>query len=202
MNKPILNNEIKLLGTILTKPTYSHEVSEEKFYTFFLSTRRKSNIFDIIPITINKRLMEEQALDIGNKVFIQGQFRSKNLMVDGKSKLLLTAFAKTIEEAPLPDDINTIELVGTICKPPIYRITPLKREIADVLIATNRTYNKSDYIPCIAWEGNARLVSGLKVGDTITIKGRIQSRKYNKEINGEMQEKTAYEISINDIQII
>jgi primosomal replication protein N len=145
--------------------------------------------------------MESVPLDVGKTVSISGQFRSYNKLTDGRSKLMLTVFVRDISEECGDDkNPNQIDLVGYICKDPIYRTTPFRREICDVLVAVNRAYNKSDYIPCIAWGRNARFVSGLSVGTKITLSGRIQSREYQKQLlNGETDTRTAYEISVNRI---
>ena len=157
---------------------------------------------DVIPITVSDRLMEGQNFEIGNLIGLIGQFRSYNKIVDGKSKLVLRVFVRELcecdENAP-----NVIELEGYVCKPPVYRTTPFKREIADLLIAVNRAYNKSDYIPAIAWGRNARYASTFDVGDKIHLVGRIQSRIYQKSLDdGTIEERVAYEVSITKFETI
>jgi len=138
----------------------------------------------------------------GSHICISGQFRSYNKLIDGKSRLMLTVFVRDLEEVEESKNPNSIELIGYICKEPIYRITPFKREICDILLAVNRAYNKSDYIPCIAWGRNARYVKNLDIGDKIVLNGRIQSRTYQKLLeSGEYESKVAYEISINRISM-
>ncbi len=193
----ITNNRVTLTGIITKEPTFSHEVYGEGFYEFILSVPRLSEQHDLLPITISERLLNDTDMGLGCAVTVVGQFRSYNKIEDNKSKLMLTVFARSI--GPARDDINpnTVELNGYICKPPMYRITPFKREISDVLIAVNRAYSKSDYIPCIAWGRNARFVNTLTVGDHIQIIGRIQSREYQKACEGDIIEtRTAYEVSI------
>lgn len=193
----ITNNRVTLTGIITKEPTFSHEVYGEGFYEFVLSVPRLSEQHDLLPITISERLLNDMDMGLGCAVTVVGQFRSYNKIENNKSKLMLTVFARSI--GPARDDINpnTVELNGYICKPPMYRITPFKREISDVLIAVNRAYSKSDYIPCIAWGRNARYVNTLTVGDHIQIIGRIQSREYQKACEGDIVEtRTAYEVSI------
>ena len=196
------NNKVFLKGEVVSKPVFSHEVFGEGFYELNLNVKRLSDNYDIVPITVSERLLGDSKFDIGNFVAIKGQFRSYNKMVDNKSKLLLTVFVREIIEIDESMNPNIIELNGFICKEPIYRTTPFKREICDVLLAVNRAYNKSDYLPCIAWGRNARFVKNIKVGQKVCIIGRIQSREYQKRINdNESLVKTAYEISISKIRI-
>ena len=174
----------------------------EKFYDTTVSVERLSGQSDVIPITVSDRLMEGQNFEIGNLIGLIGQFRSYNKIVDGKSKLVLRVFVRELcecdENAP-----NVIELEGYVCKPPVYRTTPFKREIADLLIAVNRAYNKSDYIPAIAWGRNARYASTFDVGDKIHLVGRIQSRIYQKSLDdGTIEERVAYEVSITKFETI
>ncbi len=207
MNEEVIkNNTTVLLGTVASDFTLSHEVYSEGFYTFNLEVSRLSQTSDILPITISERLLDE-ALKIGTKVKIVGQVRSYNNFNEAtrRNKLILTLFARDIEildELPT-NNPNDIFLNGYLCKPPIYRVTPFGREIADILIAVNRSYNKSDYIPCIAWGRNARFAGKLAVGNNVKIWGRMQSRDYQKTLDtGEVQEKTAYEISVSKLELV
>lgn len=194
------NNKVYLRGEILTKPEFSHELFGEGFYEINLAVSRLSEQKDIIPITISERLLNNEDFKIGNTIALKGQFRSYNKIVDGKSKLILTVFVRELVEIDETINPNIIELNGFICKTPIYRTTPFKREICDTLIAVNRAYNKSDYIPCIAWGRNARFVKDINVGDKVFVVGRIQSREYQKKLDdNSVLIKTAYEISINKI---
>ena len=194
----LANNKVYLSGEVLTQPRFSHEVFGEGFYEFKMSVVRLSNQTDVIPVTASERLLGETPVRVGSRVAVTGQFRSYNKLSDNHSKLMLTVFARTIEDYDEELNPNTIELDGYICKKPMYRTTPFKREICDVLLAVNRAYNKSDYIPCIAWGRNARYVNTLDVGEHITLSGRIQSREYLKQLEGGRQEtRTAYEVSVS-----
>lgn len=196
------NNRVMLTGKVLTQPIFSHETFGEGFYELKLSVPRLSDKEDIIPIIVSEKLLADNKFAIGNTVRIKGQFRSYNKNEGEKSKLILTVFVREIVEN-MSEDINPniIEITGYICKPPIYRTTPFKREICDILVAVNRAYNKSDYLPCIAWGRNARFIKNVEIGAKLFIVGRIQSREYQKKYdNGDIENKTAYEISITRIQ--
>lgn len=193
------NNMVYVAGEIYSMPEYSHEVYGEEFYEFILRVDRLSDSYDLIPITISSRLIDD--FKIGKKIGVEGQFRSYNKQEDSKSKLMLTVFVRNITEYKENSNPNYIEVVGYICKEPIYRTTPFNREICDILIAVNRSYNKSDYLPLIAWGRNARYSKNFKVGDKIKIVGRIQSREYVKKVNEENITKIAYEISLNKISL-
>ena len=198
------NNIAHLCGTVEDLPEFSHEVFGEKFYTFTLRIVRLSGAFDKIRITISDRLFAGFDIISGKSVRISGQFRSYNSIENGKGKLILSVFAKDIADASADDmkNPNYLYLNGFICKPPVYRTTPFGREICDILLAVNRTYNKSDYIPIIAWGRNARYCKGLPVGENLRIWGRIQSRDYQKKISeDEMITKTAFEVSVSKLEI-
>lgn len=196
------NNKVFLTGVVNSNPVFSHEIFGEGFYNLNLKVERLSSNFDIIPITISERLLTGEAFKFGNKVSIKGQFRSYNKGENGKSHLVLTVFVREITEFDESMNPNIIELTGFICKSPIYRTTPFKREICDVLLAVNRAYNKSDYLPCIAWGRNARFIKNIDVGKKVSVIGRIQSREYQKKIGeAESLTKTAYEISISKIRV-
>jgi len=196
------NNWVYLAGSIHTCPAFSHEMYGEGFYSFYLSVPRLSEHVDILPVMISERLIVDIKLDAGSEIVVEGQFRSYNKFVDGSNRLVLTVFARDIK--PKLEEIknpNQIFLNGFVCKQPIYRTTPFKREISDLLIAVNRSYNKSDYIPTIAWGRNARFCQQLSVGDQLKIWGRIQSRTYQKKLaGGELVDKTAYEVSISKME--
>jgi single-stranded DNA-binding protein len=194
------NNKVYLCGEIVSDPVFSHEIYGEGFYEMLVSVARLSEQKDILPVTISERLLMEGGIKRGNVIAITGQFRSYNKVEEGRSRLMLTVFVREIVPPQQSKNPNQITLTGYICKPPIYRTTPFAREITDLLLAVNRAYNKSDYIPCIAWGRNARFVRNLKVGDKVTISGRIQSREYQKKIDEERVEtRTAYEVSIGKI---
>ncbi len=193
------NNRVFLFGEIASEPKFSHESFGEAFYEIDLKVKRLSEQFDTIPITISDKLLTKE-MQVGTKLAIKGQFRSYNKVEDEKSKLMLTVFVREIIEYNETMNPNIIEISGFVCKEPTYRTTPFKREICDVLIAVNRAYNKSDYLPCIAWGRNARYVKNLEIGKKVNLVGRIQSREYQKKTEtGEILTKTAYEVSINKI---
>ena len=194
------NNKVYLKGEIVTEAKYSHEVYGEGFYEMEVMVKRLSGQSDVLPVTISERLIESRQLKIGSSISALGQFRSYNKQVDGKSKLMLTVFVRELLDDDYAKNPNNIVLLGYVCKEPVYRTTPFSREIADILIAVNRAYNKSDYIPCIAWGRNARFVKNLQVGDKIAISGRIQSREYQKKLSdSETKILTAYEVSISKL---
>lgn len=194
------NNKVYVAGEIVSDAKFSHEVYGEGFYEFFVRVMRLSGQADILPVTLSERLIQGGMLGKGKTIFALGQFRSYNKIENGKSRLMLTVFVRELLDEMPDKNPNSILLSGYICKPPIYRTTPFNREIADVLVAVNRAYNKSDYIPCIAWGRNARFVKNLRVGDKIAISGRIQSREYQKKLSEtEMKTMTAYEVSVSKL---
>lgn len=199
------NNEVLLVGVAVSERRFSHKVYGEGFYTFDLEVPRLSESSDILPITISERLFANWGKITGKIFQVVGQFRSYNQYEEGKNRLILTVFgleAREATEQELIKNKNQIYLNGYICKKPVYRTTPFGREITDLLIAVNRSYHKSDYIPCISWGRNARYAEGLKVGDHIEIWGRIQSRNYQKKLEtGEMETRVAYEVSIAKMEI-
>jgi primosomal replication protein N len=193
-------NKVYLSGVVAGMPTYSHEIYGEGFYELHIAVERLSDQKDILPVTMSERLMEGRDFSVGAAVAVVGQFRSYNKISDGRSKLMLTVFVRELVEPDEGKNPNSVELSGYVCKPPVYRTTPFKREISDVLLAVNRAYNKSDYIPCIAWGRNARYVKNIPVGSKIEISGRIQSREYQKKIDDERYEtKIAYEVSVGRV---
>ena len=201
------NNHLVLRGKIVSEKSYSHEIYGEKFYVFNLEVIRLSSTVDIIPITISERLLTGLDLEIGKKVAVEGQFRSYNNYENERNRLILTVFAKEINEIEGEEEkdevTNEVILVGYVCKKPIYRQTPFGREIADVLLAVNRAYNKSDYIPSIAWGRNARFCQNMEVGTEVRITGRVQSRTYEKKYeDGTTETRVAYEVSIASMEIV
>lgn len=193
------NNKVYICGEIVSAAQFSHEVYGEGFYEFFVKVMRLSGSADILPVTVSERIMTED-MGVGSSICALGQFRSYNKLEDGKSRLMLTIFIRELLEVQPAKNPNSIVLSGYICKPPVYRTTPFNREIADLLIAVNRSYNKSDYIPAIAWGRNARFVRNLSVGDRVALSGRIQSREYQKKQPDEsFITMTAYEVSISKL---
>ncbi|MCI8820187.1 MAG: single-stranded DNA-binding protein [Clostridia bacterium] len=193
------NNKVYIYGEIVSEAVFSHEVYGEGFYEFYVKVMRLSGQADILPVTVSERIMTEE-MKVGGYICALGQFRSYNKVDGAKSRLMLTVFVRELLEAPPVKNPNSIVLSGYICKPPVYRTTPFNREIADLLVAVNRSYNKSDYIPAIAWGRNARFVRNLAVGDKIALSGRIQSREYQKKQPDEsFVSMTAYEVSISKL---
>lgn len=206
------NNHIILVGKVTSEKKFSHEIYGEKFYIFDLEVPRLSGNADIIPITISERLMVNGDLPVNTKMTVEGQFRSYNSYGEGRNRLVLTVFAKNIElledqekevEARKDFISNEVTLIGYICKKPIYRQTPFGREIADILLAVNRAYSKSDYIPCIAWGRTARFCDNMEVGTEVKVVGRVQSRQYEKKHeDGTIESRVAYEVSVGSLEVI
>ena len=192
------NNKVYLRGEIISDKRFSHEVYGEGFYEVDVAVKRLSGQTDVLPVTVSERMIADDELEKGKTLSVLGQYRSYNKLVDGKSKLMLSVFAREKVSPTFSVNPNCIVLSGYICKHPTYRTTPFSREIADLLVAVNRAYNKSDYIPCIAWGRNARFVKNIPVGEKIALAGRIQSRIYQKRISDtEVKEMTAYEVSVS-----
>ena len=209
------NNYLTLVGKVTGEKRFSHEIYGESFYVFNLEIPRLSGNSDIIPITVSERLIKEDTLQEGKKLLVKGQFRSYNSYENEKNRLILTVFAKDIMEVEDVEEdeenemvkkdtiTNEVSLIGYICKKPIYRQTPFGREISDILLAVNRAYNKSDYIPCIAWGRNARFCQNLEVGSQVKIVGRVQSRMYEKKHeDGTVENRVAYEVSVGSLEVI
>lgn len=203
MENYIANNRAEVMGVVADELVFSHEIYGEKFYTFTLKIPRLSGISDDVKIMVSNRLLSGMELCVGDFVEVDGQFRSYNSYENGDNRLVLTVFAKDLRFADETEEKNpnSLYLNGFICKPPVYRTTPFGREITDLLVAVNRSYNKSDYIPVIAWGRNARFCKNINVGDNIKIWGRIQSRVYQKHLSDdEVVEKTAYEVSVSRME--
>ena len=191
-------NSVSIAGR-LSGLELSHRIYGEAFYTFFLECERLSDKSDVLPVTISERLLAKHPLGGGEMVLVKGQLRSYNKLVDGKVRLYLTVFARELAQSGAY--VNDIELKGYVCKPPVFRVTPFGREITDMLVAVNRAYNKSDYVPCIVWGRNARFASGFEVGDKVALHGRVQSRQYEKVLDtGDKTTRIAYEVSISRLQ--
>ena len=207
MTEKILNNnQVVVAGEIVSDFRFSHEIFGEGFYMVDIIVSRLSDAHDVIPLMVSDRLFDVENSHIGEKVLAKGQFRSYNKHEENKNRLILSVFVREIEVINEIDDRenkpNQIYLDGYICKEPVYRMTPLGREIADLLVAVNRSYGKSDYIPCICWGRNARFASTLEVGTHVQILGRIQSREYVKKLSEtEMEQRVAYEISVSSLTI-
>ena len=207
------NNYLTLVGKVTGEKRFSHEIYGESFYVFDLSVARLSGNADIIPVTVSERLIKDEMLKEGNNLLVKGQFRSYNSYENERNRLILTVFAKDVIEVEENEEeenemakkdmiTNEVVLVGYICKKPIYRQTPFGREISDILLAVNRAYNKSDYIPSIVWR-NARFCQDLEVGTQVKIVGRVQSRTYEKKFeDGTVEQRVAYEVSVGSLEVI
>lgn len=206
MEKVIENNKVTIMGEIVSGFTCSHEIFGEGFYMMDVRVQRLSGQYDTIPIMVSERLMDVTADYTGELICVSGQFRSYNRHEERKNKLVLSVFAREIsfmEEIEESSKTNQIYLDGYICKEPIYRKTPLGREIADLLLAVNRPYGKSDYIPCICWGRNARYASTFQIGERCSIWGRIQSREYMKKLDdGSAEARVAYEVSASKMELV
>ena len=202
--KMIENNKVSVIGEVVSEFTFSHEVFGEGFYIADLAVSRLSDQVDVIPLMISERLLDVSKDYRGMTMEAIGQFRSYNRHEGAKNRLVLSVFVREIhflEEFTDYTKTNQIFLEGYICKEPIYRKTPLGREIADLLLAVNRPYGKSDYIPCICWGRNARYASAFEVGGHVLIWGRIQSREYMKRIGeNETEKRVAYEVSVSKLE--
>lgn len=206
MNKTIINNLVTISGEIASGFNFSHEIYGEKFYIVDVKVQRIIDAYDIVPVMVSERLIDVTENCYGMLICVQGQFRSYNSREGLKNRLVLAVFAKEIEfldEVDKSEKANQIFLDGYICKSPIYRKTPLGREIADLLIAVNRPYGKSDYIPCICWGRNARYASTFNAGTNVRVFGRIQSREYKKKLSddGAFETRIAYEASISKLEV-
>ena len=205
-DKVIENNQVTVMGEIISDFSFSHEIFGEGFYMVDISVKRLSDSYDIIPVMVSERLLDVNADYKGMYICINGQFRSYNRHEEHKNRLVLSVFAREVEfidEMEESSKTNQIYLDGYICKEPIYRKTPLGREIADVLLAVNRAYGKSDYIPCICWGRNARFAGKLEVGEHVAVWGRIQSREYQKKLeNDEVINRVAYEVSVSKMECL
>lgn len=205
MNKNLENNQVTICGEIISEFSYSHQLYGEKFYAVNVKVPRYSDNSDTLPVIVSERLVDTREDLIGLFVRVEGQFRSYNRHDEVKSHLVLSVFAREIEfvdDLTLGELGNSIYLDGYICKEPIYRKTPLGREIADLMLAVNRPYGKSDYIPCICWGRNARYASEFKVGERCAVQGRIQSREYIKKLeDGNAETRIAYEVSVSKLEV-
>jgi single-stranded DNA-binding protein len=204
-DKVIENNQVTVMGEIVSEFSFSHEIFGEGFYMVDVSVKRLSDSYDIIPVMVSERLIDTSLSYIGMLICVNGQFRSYNRHEEKKNRLVLSVFARELEFIDFVEEssrTNQIYLDGYICKEPVYRKTPLGREIADLLLAVNRPYGKSDYIPCICWGRNARFANNFTVGARCEIWGRIQSREYMKKIDEEHVEKRiAFEVSVSKLDV-
>ncbi|MBR6753485.1 MAG: single-stranded DNA-binding protein [Clostridia bacterium] len=204
INMEANGNSIHLRGQIMQNLEFGHELFGEQFYVTTLRVPRLSGAEDFLPITLSERLLIDEPITAGSTLCLEGQLRSYNKVIEGSGRLLITAFAQRLincdEDTENP---NRVQLTGALCKAPSYRTTPFGREIADLMLAVNRSYGKSDYIPCIAWGRTARYASNLKIGDKVQLVGRFQSRAYQKQMpDGTILNKVAYEVSISRLSAL
>jgi len=206
INNSLDTNRVLMAGKLKNELVFSHSIYGEGFYNTYVEIPRLSDIKDVLPVTISERLIQGIELELEDDIVVEGQLRSYNKTINGNNKLILITFARELRRISTEEEIknpNQIYLDGFICKKPLYRTTPFGREITDLLVAVNRPYNKSDYIPCIAWGRNARFAEKLEVGQRLKLWGRIQSRDYQKKFpNGEVVNKVAYEVSISKMEIV
>lgn len=197
------NNQVTLKGRVVEEPVFSHSLYGEKFFTLMLEVPRLSGVADVLPVMVSDRLLRLMDVSVGDELAVIGQLRSYNRLVDGRNRLILTVFARHISPPEdISDNPNQVLLEGYVCRTPVYRTTPFGREITDLLIAVNRPYNKSDYIPVISWGRNARYAETLEVGQKVFIHGRMQSRQYQKKLpEGTIENRTAYEVSVSFIEM-
>ncbi|MBC7765805.1 MAG: single-stranded DNA-binding protein [Hyphomonadaceae bacterium] len=198
------NNVAHITGIVESELSFHHEVYGEAFYQFYLKVPRLSESFDSLPVTISERLILEEGITVGQRLSVLGQFRSYNNYITEGNRLLLTIFAReytVLDPDSFVKNPNNLFVNGFLCKKPVYRTTPFGREICDLLVAVNRAYNKSDYLPCIAWGRNARYCENLAIGENIKIWGRIQSREYQKKTDEGTLTKIAFEVSVCKLEI-
>ncbi len=197
------NNQVILKGRVAEEPAYSHSLYGERFYNLMLEVPRLSGVADVLPVMASDRLLHLMNVAVGDEIAVIGQLRSYNRLQEGRNRLILTVFARHIAPPDdVPDNPNQVLLEGFVCRPPVYRTTPFGREITDLLIAVNRPYNKSDYIPVISWGRNARYAETLEVGQKVFIHGRMQSRQYQKKLaDGSVEDRTAFEVSVSFIEM-
>lgn len=199
------NNQVTLVGEIASGFTYNHEVYGESFYALEVAVKRLSGNTDVIPVMVSERLVDVSKDYRGEMVYLTGQFRSFNKQEENRKRLMLYVFAREfdlVEKSQPAEEQNQIFLDGYICKEVLYRKTPQEREIADVLVAVNRSYGKSDYIPCIVWGRNAQYIANFPVGTRVQLWGRVQSRAYLKKLGeNEAEQRLAYEISVSKVTL-
>ncbi|MBQ9412709.1 MAG: single-stranded DNA-binding protein [Oscillospiraceae bacterium] len=201
MNEQMRGNYVFLRGHVSTRPCLSHRSRGEEYYRFLLEVSRLSGAVDTLPVIARASLLDELEVGGGDALAVTGEVRSFNNRSGTGPKLVITVFAKTLCFEDGPDE-NTVELTGTLCKEPVHRVTPMGREIADLMLAVNRRCGRSDYLPCIAWGAGARTAAGWHTGDALRMQGRFQSRAYTKNIDGQAVEKVAYEISVIRLELL
>ena len=195
MDESNIRNHAVLRGILAAAPAFSHMSRGERFFIFPVETRRLSGTADTINVIARESLLRSAEIMEAGRIQVTGELRSFNNKRGEGARLVITVFAKELGFTD-GEDMNVIELAGTLCKPPNLRVTPMGRDICDLMLAVNRRCGRSDYLPCICWGRRAREYSQLQVGDRLSLTGRIQSRPYIKLIEGKPVEKVAYEVSI------
>ena len=194
-------NHITLCGTLRALPEYSHSNHERRFFRFELEVERLSGTADVLPVMAAEDVLMAADLFAGGRFLVEGQIRSFNSRAESGRRLIISVFAESVTTTEQPPQ-NDAVLTGTICKPPIYRRTPLGREICDVMLAVPRQYQRTDYIPCILWGRSAQEAASALPGSKLHVTGRLQSRDYIKVIDGESFTRTAYELSVTEAEFL
>lgn len=196
-DKRYLSNSYECCGTVASAPKLDHVVRDEEFYSFNVVTARNSGAYDTVPVVMSKCIIDDENIKYGSRVHFKGQIRTYNK----ERHLMVYAYAMEVIKDDNANDINKFEGDGFICKDTVYRETPNGRQICDIMIAVNRCYGKSDYMPCIAWGRNAVRSGKFEVSDHVLVEGRFQSRGYHKVTDtGETVKKIAYEVSLSSIE--
>ncbi len=201
MDEALCRNTVELCGALAAAPRFSHLSRGERFFIFPVETRRLSGAVDTINVVAREALLAALRIEEAERLCVQGELRSFNNRREEGPKLVITVFARALSLAGGGEDVNAISLRGALCKPPVLRVTPMGRDICDLMLAVNRRCGRSDYLPCICWGARARAAALYGVGDAVELTGRVQSRQYIKLIDGEPVEKTAYEVSASEIRL-
>ena len=201
MDEALCRNTVELCGALAAAPRFSHLSRGERFFIFPVETRRLSGAVDTINVVAREALLAALRIEEAERLCVQGELRSFNNRREEGPKLVITVFARALSLASGGEDVNAITLRGALCKPPVLRVTPMGRDICDLMLAVNRRCGRSDYLPCICWGARARAAALYGVGDAVELTGRVQSRQYIKLIEGEPVEKTAYEVSASEIRL-
>lgn len=201
MDEALCRNTVELCGALAAAPRFSHLSRGERFFIFPVETRRLSGAVDTINVVAREALLAALRIEEAERLCVQGELRSFNNRREEGPKLVITVFARALSLAGGGEDVNSITLRGALCKQPVLRVTPMGRDICDLMVAVNRRCGRSDYLPCICWGARARAAALYGVGDAVELTGRVQSRQYIKLIEGEPVEKTAYEVSASEIRL-
>ena len=203
MNTYWNENAGRFVGCVLSEPVFSHENHGEDYFRIMLQIARLSGSADTLPLLVSRTQLEQTPVFAGERLAAEGEVRSFNNRSGVGSKLVLTVFVRTLRSAQADEpDCNRLTLQGTLCRAPIYRRTPLGREICDLTLAVNRRYGRADYLPCICWGTVARNCAERAVGDELRLEGRFQSRSYVKKLGEQSVSRTAYEVSAMSVQLL